>query len=59
MFLMVRLHARQAVMAVTLPSDRRVHEAMWLQALLKERIRNESRFKERGREKEEMTGNTL
>jgi len=56
---MVRLHARQAVMAVTLPSDRRVHEAMWLQALLKERIRNESRFKERGREKEEMTGNTL
>ena len=29
-----RLHAAQATVAVTLPSDRRLHEAMWLQTLL-------------------------
>jgi hypothetical protein len=29
-----RLHAAQATVAVTVPSDRRLHEAMWLQTLL-------------------------
>jgi hypothetical protein len=31
---MVRLHARPSFVAVNIPSDRRVYEAMWLQALL-------------------------
>jgi hypothetical protein len=34
LFLMLRLHEDKATVAVTLPSDRRLHEAMWVQALL-------------------------
>ena len=34
LFLMLRLYQAQATVAVTVPSDRRLHEAMWLQAVL-------------------------
>jgi hypothetical protein len=34
LFLMLRMYEAQATVAVTVPSDRRLHEAMWLQALL-------------------------
>jgi hypothetical protein len=34
LFLMLRLHQARATVAVTVPSDRRLHEAMWVQALL-------------------------
>lgn len=34
LFLMLRLHEARATVAVTVPSDRRLHEALWLQSLL-------------------------
>ena len=34
LFLMLRMHEAQARVAVTMPSDRKLHEAMWVQALL-------------------------
>lgn len=34
LFLMLRLYEARATVAVTVPSDRRLHEALWLQSLL-------------------------
>jgi len=34
LFLMLRLHASKSVVAVTVPSDCRLHEAMWVKTLL-------------------------
>lgn len=34
LFLMLRMHASHATVAVTVPSDRMLHEAMWVQALM-------------------------
>jgi len=34
LFLMLRMHASQATVAVTMPSDRKLHEASWVQSLM-------------------------